>query len=94
MSLFLVAAFLSNCVGSLCPSNGFEIEMLSSNVSSKEFVRQIHFNTLWVTKGEMCVLEGSRLFKMGLRIKDSFFAESCACLSFRYFGREFKSRMM
>ena len=55
---------------------------------------KIHFNTLWVTKGEMCVLEGSRLFKMCLHIKDSFFAESCACLSFRYFGREFNSRVM
>ena len=76
----IIAAFLSNCVGSLCPSSGFELEMLSSNVASKEFVRQIHFNTLWVTKGEMWVLEGFRLFKMCLHIKDNFFGESCVCL--------------
>ena len=65
-------------MGSLCPSSGFEIEILSSNVASKKFVRQIHFNTLWVTEDEMCVLEGFRLFKMCLHIKDSFFVESCA----------------
>ena len=53
-------------VSSLCPSSGFEIEILSSNVASKEFVRQMHFDTFWVTKGEMCVLEGFRLFKMCL----------------------------
>ena len=80
MSLFLIAVFLSNCVGSLCPSSGFEIEILSSKVASKEFVRQIRFNTLWVTEGEMWVLEGFRLLKMCLHIKDTFFAESCVCL--------------
>ena len=81
MSLFLIAAFLSNSVGSLCPSSGFETEILSSNVTSKEFVRQIHFNTLWVTEGEICVLEGFRLFQMCLHIKDSLiFAESFTCL--------------
>ena len=29
-----------------------------------------------VTRGEMCVLEGFRLFKMCLFIKNSFFVES------------------
>ena len=103
MSLSLIAAFLSNCVGSLCPSSGFEIEILSSKVASKEFVRQIRFNTLWVREGEMWVLEGFRLLKMCLHIKDTFLAESCVSvyttvsqnsLSFSYFGREFNSRVM
>ena len=31
-----------------------------------------------VTRGEMCVLEGFRFFKMCLYIKGRFFLESCA----------------
>ena len=36
------------------------------------------FNIWRVTRGEMCVQEAFRLFKMCLCIKDRFFLESCA----------------
>ena len=36
------------------------------------------FNTRRVTRGEMCVPEGFRSFKMCLYVKDRFFLQSCA----------------
>ena len=65
----------------------FKFELFSSKVVSEEFFRRIlkaslltnsFFNIWRVTRGEMCVQEAFRLFKMCLCIKDKFFLESCA----------------
>ena len=64
-----------------------KFELFSSKVVSEEFFRKIFkaslltnpfFNIWRVTRGEMSVEEGFRLFKTCLCIKDRFFLESCA----------------
>ena len=65
----------------------FLFELFSSKVVSEEFFSQdsqgFSFDkslfSIWrVTRDEMCIQEGFRLFKMCLCIKDRFFLESCA----------------
>ena len=66
--LFLIAIFLSNCVGSLCPSSTIKRSFEFWNTFLKLF---------WQIGGwqaAKCVLEGFR----SLYIKDNFFVESRA----------------
>ena len=78
-------------MGSLRPSNVFffNLNYFPQRFFLKSFFSKIlkaspltnpFFNIWRVTRGEMCVQEGSRSFKMGLCIKYRFFLESCALI--------------
>ena len=86
--LFLTEGFLSKIVGSLRPSSFFFLNL--NYFPQRLFLRSFFvgfsrlsfdksFLNIWrVTRGEMCMHEAFRLFKMCLCIKDRFFLESCA----------------
>ena len=77
---FLAAGVLGARTSCFCGFYLFLIAIFLSNCVAQMLLRlkASPLTNQWVTRGEMCVLEGFRLFKMCLYIKDGFFVDSCA----------------